>query len=61
MTTTKLLGLSEEDALLMCERYNHSMRVTSRDGQYFFTTQDYVPTRVNVSIVAGKVMSAAKG
>ena len=61
MTPTRLIGLSEEEALALCEHYNLTMRIVREDKHFYFGTCDYVPTRMNVSLVNGKVISVTTG
>lgn len=61
MTPTRLIGLSEEEALALCEHYNVIMRVVREDKTFYFGTCDFVLNRVNVSLVNGIVVSVTTG
>lgn len=57
--TARLIGLSEEDARLLCEHYNNRMRVTSKDNMPRMLTMEFRMDRVNVSVRDGKVVGVS--
>lgn len=58
---TKLVGLTEEEATKVSESNGWTVRVSSRDGEEFQLTMDYMPNRVNLAIVDGKVTGVSVG
>jgi hypothetical protein len=61
MTPDRLIGLSEEEALSLCEHYNYTMRVVAEDGKYYIVTQDFRNDRINVYLMWNKVTAATIG
>lgn len=59
--TDDYLGLSETDAAKKAREKGHTYRVVDRDGEYYAVTMDYQPSRLNFSIISGKVKSATCG
>lgn len=57
----KLVGLTEEEATKVAETNGWVVRVSSRDGEDFQMTMDYVTNRVNLAIVDGKVTGVSVG
>jgi hypothetical protein len=56
-----LVGLTEEEATKVAESKGWMIRVSSRDGEDFQMTMDYVTNRVNLAIVDGKVTGVSVG
>jgi hypothetical protein len=56
-----LVGLTEDEAVKVAESKGWITRVSSRDGEDFPMTEDYVTNRVNLAIVKGKVTSVSVG
>jgi hypothetical protein len=56
-----LVGLTEEEATKVAESKGWIIRVSSRDGEDFQMTMDYVTNRVNLAIVDGKVTGVSVG
>jgi hypothetical protein len=57
----KLVGLTEDEAVKVAESNGWITRVSSRDGEDFQLTMDYVVNRVNLAIVDGKVTGVSVG
>lgn len=57
----KLVGLTEDEAMKLAESNGWITRVSSRDGEDFQLTMDYVSNRVNLAIVDGKVTGVSVG
>ncbi|MFM8390178.1 MAG: hypothetical protein ACKOA5_13125 [Actinomycetota bacterium] len=57
----KLVGLTEDEAVKVAESNGWITRVSSRDGEDFQLTMDYVTNRVNLAIVDGKVTGVSVG
>lgn len=56
-----LVGLTEDEAMKVAESKGWITRVSSRDGEDFQLTMDYVTNRVNLAIVDGKVTGVSVG
>lgn len=56
-----LVGLTEDEAVKVAESNGWITRVSSRDGEDFQLTLDYVTNRVNLAIVDGKVTGVSVG
>ena len=56
-----LVGLSEEEATKVAESKGWIVRVSSRDGEDYQLTMDYVTNRVNLTVVDGKVTGVSVG
>lgn len=56
-----LVGLSEDEAMKVAESNGWITRVSSRDGEDYQLTMDYVTNRVNLAIVDGKVTGVSVG
>jgi hypothetical protein len=56
-----LVGLTEDEAVKVAESKGWITRVSSRDGEDFPMTMDYVTNRVNLAIVDGKVTGVSVG
>ncbi len=56
-----LVGMSTADAQAAAQGAGHAFRVVSEDGEARAVTSDYIPTRVNVTVVDGKVTEATAG
>lgn len=56
-----LIGTSTADAQAAAEAAGHEFRVISEDGQARAVSSDYLPTRVNVTVVDGRVTEATAG
>jgi hypothetical protein len=56
-----LVGLTEDEAAKVAESNGWLVRVSSRDGEDFQMTMDYVTNRVNLAIVDGKVTGVSVG
>ncbi len=50
-----LIGMTTEDASAALKKDNMKIRIMRRDGEGGVGTCDYIPERVNVAIVDGKV------
>lgn len=61
MRITDVIGLQEEDAVTKLEDAGFSVRITSRNGESFFGTCDYLTNRVNLEIEDDKVVTAIIG
>jgi hypothetical protein len=57
----QLVGLTEDEAAKVAESLGWIIRVSSRDGEDFQLTMDYVGNRVNLAIVDGKVTGVSVG
>lgn len=57
----KLVGLTEDEAAKVADANGWILRVTSRDGESFQVTMDFVTNRVNLAIVDGKVTGVSVG
>ena len=57
----KLVGLTEDEATKVADANGWILRVTSRDGESFQVTMDFVTNRVNLAIVGGKVTGVSVG
>ena len=57
----KLVGLTEDEATSTAEANGWIVRISSRDGEDFPLTMDYVQNRVNLVISEGKVTSVSVG
>lgn len=56
-----LVGLTEDEAMKVAESNGWVVRVSSRDGEDFQMTMDFVTNRVNLAIVDGKVTGVSVG
>jgi hypothetical protein len=56
-----LVGLTEDEAMKVAESNGWIVRVSSRDGEDFQMTMDFVTNRVNLAIVDGKVTGVSVG
>ena len=56
-----LVGLTEDEATKVAESNGWIVRVSSRDGEEFQLTMDYVANRVNLAITDGKVTGVSVG
>ncbi len=56
-----LLTLTEEEAGRLAASNGWSVRIVARDGESFAVTEDYSPTRVNLSIEGGVVVDVTVG
>jgi hypothetical protein len=56
-----LVGLGEDEAVKVAESKGWITRVSSRDGEEFQMTMDYVANRVNLAITDGKVTGVSVG
>lgn len=56
-----LVGLTEQGAKDMAAKNGWTLRVASRDGKDFMLTTDYVPNRVNLTIVNSVVTAVVVG
>ena len=57
----KLVGLTEDEAAKVADANGWVLRVSSRDGKDLQLTMDFVPNRVNLAIVDGKVTGVSVG
>jgi hypothetical protein len=55
------VGLTEADAKKLAEFNGRRFRVAARDGVAMFLTRDIYPSRINVSLVDGKVVEVRFG
>ena len=55
--TCSVIGLTLEEAR---KKTNQPIIVTKEDGQSYFSTCDYIPNRMNVELVNGKIRSILK-
>jgi hypothetical protein len=56
-----VVGMAEAEAEAAVTGANHTFRVVTRDGEQFAVTEDYSPTRINVTVVGEKVTEATIG
>lgn len=57
----QVIGMEEDEAIKELEHHSYQCRVMSVNGESFFGTCDYLPTRVNLTIVDGVVTSIWMG
>jgi len=57
----KIIDKNKEEAIRIIEDANISFRVVSEDGLYYQVTMDYSPSRINLEIIADKVVNASLG
>jgi len=57
----KVIGLTEEKALLIAIQNNTPGRVVSRDGESFILTMGYQAERLNITVLKDEVVSARCG
>jgi len=50
-----VVGSTVDSASAAVQQIGWSLRVMRQDGESFFVTLDYDPSRVNVEVVAGKI------
>ncbi len=58
---TTVVGMGETEAQTAVEEAGLTWRVVSRDGEDFAVTEDYSTSRINATIVDGKVTAATVG
>jgi hypothetical protein len=56
-----IIGLPEADAAAWAEKNGRTVRVGSRDGEFYALTMDYRPSRLTLDIVDGTVTNATVG
>lgn len=56
-----MIGLQESEAEALAKGAGLTYLVTSRDGQRFLHTTDYKQSRINLTVVDGKVTRATVG
>ncbi len=56
-----LVGVTEDAALELAAERGWTVRIVARDGEFFAVTDDYSPTRVNLTIVDGAVAEVSIG
>ncbi len=56
-----LLGKTKEEAQALCVEDGRAFRVVDEDGERYMLTADLHPTRINVSLLKGKVVSVRLG
>lgn len=56
-----LLGLAETDAVRQATANGWTVRIVARDGESFPVTEDYSPTRVNLTVASGEVTAVSVG
>jgi hypothetical protein len=56
-----LVNLTEPDAYTRASQAGWAVRTASRDGETFALTQDYSPTRVNLTVADGTVRAVTVG
>ncbi len=61
MDVSKLIGLSEKEALDVISQNGFKARIDSKDGESFMGTCDYRLDRVKLSVYGGKVTTANIG
>lgn len=61
VTIEQIFGLAKEAAVKLLTENNIQHRVVDEDGKGSMLTMDYVPERLNLSIMAGKVIGVSKG
>jgi hypothetical protein len=49
------IGLSEQDAIDKADNESRSYRIVMRDGEEFFVTMDYSPSRLNFEVNDGLI------
>jgi len=57
----EVIGMTKDEAIAKIKEANHKVRVVAEDGEDFFVTMDYWPDRLNLKIVAGKVVEVSRG
>ena len=60
-TVVALVGLTEDEATKVAESNGWIVRISSRDGEEFQLTMDYLANRVNLAIADGKVTGVSVG
>lgn len=61
MTELDLIGKPRHEAIDLLLKENIRYRLTSVDGKVFIVTRDYVPERLNLTIVNGLITKVDKG
>ena len=61
MIEQDVIGMEKQAAIDLIKSNGFKVRVRSEDGESFMGTCDWVPTRFNLSIENGKVVSVSKG
>jgi uncharacterized protein YfdQ (DUF2303 family) len=56
-----VIGMTESVAVNTISSYGYTSRVTSRDGQNYFITPDFVSTRINLVINGTTVTDSGVG
>lgn len=60
-TAQQLLGLPEAEATRVAMANGWIVRIAARDGEFFFLTEDYSNSRVNLSVKRGIVIAITVG
>lgn len=60
-TASDYIGLSEAEAVELAESDSRDYRISQREAEYFFLTADYVPDRLNFTILDGEIATARFG
>lgn len=54
-------GMDEKELESEAVRVGATVRVTSRDGEEFAVTMDYISTRINIKVQDGIIISSSTG
>jgi len=57
----KIIDKNKDEAIRIIEDADINFRVVSEDGLYYQLTMDYSPSRINLEIIADKVVNASLG
>lgn len=57
----EVIGMEKSVAIAKIAAANCEARVIAEDGEAFFVTLDWIPNRLNLEIVQGKVVSVHRG
>lgn len=61
MDPNQLVGMPEKEAVESLKKLGITFRIALRDGEPFFLTMDYKPTRINLSIKDGIIIGIKFG
>lgn len=61
ISSDELIGMEKQAALDLCSQEGVRVRVENEEGEPFMLTMDYRPTRLNLTIKNGKVVSVRHG
>lgn len=57
----KIIDKNKDEAIRIIEDADINFRIVSEDGLYYQLTMDYSPSRINLEIIADKVVNASLG